>query len=983
MTTSDPRTQSSPPPVVAIVQYAGQLDHFVGVDVALAAQSVRSIRINEWELDDLNHAGIGLVAVKDCESPLALAAIRWARRQGGGSGGGAGAGVPTLLLMDGVVEYRNTFVNPDAPERFLRPAPVDAVACAGEMDRAKLWSWGNVAVATGLPRIAAAFPRPLPAPADGCGKLLIATAKRPAFGVVERDRLIASLREVHAATEAGHWRGRVLWRLTVGLEDELGVSNDTRPLRECLAECSAVLTTPSTLLLEAMAAGRACGILHPQDGPLWQEAMGEWRREGSNSSVKLHELLHTLESPSSDHWRAQTRAFTRMYAPGMAGAACGPDAANSPAARVADVMVALLRGELGGGPGRKRELPRVERVVLGPSAEIARPSRIRRVVSCVSCDSTPIGGVMTWSLRMSREFAPRAGELGYEFRTLVVAMQLEGWRSDEFDPTTGPGVDLCVIDPMADHHERVETIRKALAALAPDIVLPNYNDACFMAAALIKPKGVRTVAIAHADDDYYKRLSATYDTWSAAVGVSAECVQWLVPLADGRAVEQIVYGVPVAAQLTRSQDETATMERAAMKLAYIGRMVEEQKRISDLLTLIDELEARSVPCELHMVGDGPDLAAWRSRAAHRQLTHVRVVIHGRRSPSWVEEFLPMMDACVLVSAYEGTSVVMLEAMGQGVVPVVTDVRSGVGEWVRDGQNGLVVPVGDMAGMAAKIAELHTDRVKLSKAKLNAWQSIRDSGLSIAATAAAYARVFDGAMSSPIYPHPTDTGLRPMDLWRWSKGAAAENSLEADAWCERSLRDAGYQAIAFDSPTSGCDAVLVRSSRVMPVSAAEIAAWRSEGLGVAVSPHLRQDGLAARALNIVRDAVSRGRSRIAIYPPGRHTRRIAEVLRPELWSHLDHSPFVGFLDDAARPGQRAFGLPVVRPQDAAEALAPDAVLLSSDTFEDQLWQRTALFREQGIEVIRMYAHGSQTSAKFVAPAVAYQEVKGVAHADSTR
>jgi hypothetical protein len=150
-------------------------------------------------------------------------------------------------------------------------------------------------------------------------------------------------------------------------------------------------------------------------------------------------------------------------------------------------------------------------------------------------------------------------------------------------------------------------------------------------------------------------------------------------------------------------------------------------------------------------------------------------------------------------------------------------------------------------------------------------------------------------------------------------------------------------------------VLVRSARIEPVSAAEIALWREQGLGVAVSPHLRQDGLAARVLEIVQNAVKRGRSRIAVYPAGRHTRRIAEIFNTGLWTHVGGSPFVGFLDDGARPGQTALGLPVVRPERAVELLMPDAVLLSSDVFEAKLWEPTAPLRDRGIDVLRIYGN----------------------------
>ncbi|MBX3405189.1 MAG: glycosyltransferase [Phycisphaeraceae bacterium] len=937
---------SSPPPVVALVQYAADADHFSGVDSALAARSIRPVRVNEWELPDLDALAPGALAVKDTQSPLALAALRWARARD----------VPTLLLMDGIVEHRNTFHNPDAGDAFLRPAPVDVVACAGETDRANLWSWGNFAIATGLPRIEAAFPAPLPL--DRRGPLLVATAKRPAFNPAERDRLAAALIALRDAAADSPWRGRILWRLTAGLDDAIGVANTPGPLADALRACAAAVLSPSTLLLEAMAAGRPCAILHPHDGPLWQDAMAVCRDADPRS---LRAALTSLADPSDADRARQAAAHARMSA-----AAVGSTAAD----RVADALDRLLRGEIGAGPGRRRELQPVARI----PAPLPRGPRAR-VVSCVACEDTPIGGVMTWSLRMGREFAAQTNDPRYDFRTLVIAMQPGAWRSDDFDPMADPHTHLCAVDPLAPHHERVETIRRALEALAPDIVLPNYNDACSMAAALLRPRGVRTIAVAHSDNDSYRDLASTYDTWSAGVGVSRACMSWLAPIAALRPIAQIVYGVPVATH--DSPRPGAAHPAAPLRLAYIGRIVEEQKRVGDLIVLLQHLAQRRIPCELHLVGDGPDLHAWRARLSTADLPGIAVRIHGRRSPAWVERFLPTIDACLLVSAYEGTSVVMLEAMGRGVVPVVTAVRSGVGEWVRDGENGVVVPIGAMADMAARIGRLHADRALLDRLGRAAWQTIRDSGLSIAATAAAYARTFDAALAAPIHPRPSDTALRPADLWRWNLGGPSPRAAEADAWCEHALRDAGFTRIALDHWRDNCDAVLVRSSRNEPVSAEEIAAWRARGVGIAVSPHLRQDGLPARALAAVRAAIAAGAQRIAVYPPGRHTRRIAEIFRRELWSDSPGGfPFVGFLDDDARPGRQTLGLPVVPPRQALDTLRPDTVLLSTDAHEDALWARAAPLRAAGVNVIRLYGPGP------VPPDVEVT-MQGAAHAHGAR
>jgi glycosyltransferase involved in cell wall biosynthesis len=48
-------------------------------------------------------------------------------------------------------------------------------------------------------------------------------------------------------------------------------------------------------------------------------------------------------------------------------------------------------------------------------------------------------------------------------------------------------------------------------------------------------------------------------------------------------------------------------------------------------------------------------------------------------------------------------------MAAGLVPVVSDIPSGVPEVVESGKTGFMPAVGDVAGFAAAIAELHNNR----------------------------------------------------------------------------------------------------------------------------------------------------------------------------------------------------------------------------------------------------------------------------------
>ncbi|MEO0482158.1 MAG: hypothetical protein AAF138_00875 [Planctomycetota bacterium] len=96
---------------------------------------------------------------------------------------------------------------------------------------------------------------------------------------------------------------------------------------------------------------------------------------------------------------------------------------------------------------------------------------------------------------------------------------------------------------------------------------------------------------------------------------------------------------------------------------------------------------------------------------------------------------------------------------------------------------------------------------------------------------------------------------------------------------------------------------------------------------------------------------RGAKRVALYGAGTHTRAIGEALMDpevEIVAIID--------DDARRSGERMWGYPVVTRAQAIE-LKPDAVLLSANSIEEQLWQNSADLRSAGIRVARLYTRDS--------------------------
>jgi glycosyltransferase involved in cell wall biosynthesis len=82
----------------------------------------------------------------------------------------------------------------------------------------------------------------------------------------------------------------------------------------------------------------------------------------------------------------------------------------------------------------------------------------------------------------------------------------------------------------------------------------------------------------------------------------------------------------------------------------------------------------------------------------------------------------LADAEIFVSvpSSDATSVALLQAMAAGTFPIVSALPS-QDEWIRDGENGLVVPVRDPAALAAAIERALADAtLRRNAAEINRW-----------------------------------------------------------------------------------------------------------------------------------------------------------------------------------------------------------------------------------------------------------------------
>ena len=87
--------------------------------------------------------------------------------------------------------------------------------------------------------------------------------------------------------------------------------------------------------------------------------------------------------------------------------------------------------------------------------------------------------------------------------------------------------------------------------------------------------------------------------------------------------------------------------------------------------------------------------------------------------------LRQSDIFVLTSESEGFCIAMLEAAGNGCCLLVTDIPGGNQQLVNDGENGFLIPVGDIDGFLEQIKKLSENRDVLFKLRENSFEAGKD------------------------------------------------------------------------------------------------------------------------------------------------------------------------------------------------------------------------------------------------------------------
>jgi 1,4-alpha-glucan branching enzyme len=159
-----------------------------------------------------------------------------------------------------------------------------------------------------------------------------------------------------------------------------------------------------------------------------------------------------------------------------------------------------------------------------------------------------------------------------------------------------------------------------------------------------------------------------------------------------------------------------SMPRPSSACLFVGSLL-KIKGVDHLLAAVPEVLRIHPEASFTIVGDGPERE--RLEQVVDQLgIRSKVQYVGRVDREAAAEWYQQAGLVVVPSMDEAQSIVVLEAFAHGL-PVVASNVGGIPDVVKDGHNGLLIPPGDAAALAAGVCRFIDDRQLWNRCSFNA------------------------------------------------------------------------------------------------------------------------------------------------------------------------------------------------------------------------------------------------------------------------
>lgn len=272
--------------------------------------------------------------------------------------------------------------------------------------------------------------------------------------------------------------------------------------------------------------------------------------------------------------------------------------------------------------------------------------------------------------------------------------------------------------------------------LNPDIIINNYNGVVQYLLPLLSIQKSKIIHVIHGIVDDFYRIATINAKYVSAWIVPSEAVEAQFNNYSFYRYKERVFVIPHGVPATSFElNKTSQVP----ELTFIG-VLYEHKGAHMLPDIVKGIAESGLPFHFNIVGDGvlrESLEASLFSEIERGLVHFTGVV----PTSKVNEILSRTSVFVYPTQLDSFGLVIAEAMMSGAVPVVSHLLGVTDNLVSDGENGYLVPVGDVNSMVKQIMLLLGNRETLELMKCKSMETAR-SKFSVGRMTEHYLRMID-------------------------------------------------------------------------------------------------------------------------------------------------------------------------------------------------------------------------------------------------
>lgn len=324
-----------------------------------------------------------------------------------------------------------------------------------------------------------------------------------------------------------------------------------------------------------------------------------------------------------------------------------------------------------------------------------------------------LGGAAAFLLNLGGELTRRG------IPVLVVSLEHENPYASDFELL---GIPLHLEDERKKIFEdRIASALEIIRDFNPTTVVSCLGPSSYEILRYV-PNSVTRLGMMQADSsDMYPVFAVYAPFFHAAIGVSRQIEMNFRahPILGKLPTYYLPYGVPIP----KKDAARAGTLSGPIRILYLGRLVRPQKRVHLFPDILHLLRTARIPFRWTIAGDGPERPALEKEMTSVPPNSV-IEFKGALSYRDLPRLFDSNDIFLLASDSEGLPLSLLEAMAHGLVPVVSNLPSGVSE-VVDQECGILVEPDNIEGYAAGIISLAQSpsrfsvMAKKAKAKIDA------------------------------------------------------------------------------------------------------------------------------------------------------------------------------------------------------------------------------------------------------------------------